>query len=191
MELLFIFAVIAVLMTLIFDYTNGFHDASNIIATIIASRAMSPIQAVLVVAFFEFLGPIIGGTAVANTIGKFIHLTGVPAINSLLIVLAGLFAATFWNLFTWWKGIPSSSSHALVGGLAGAVIISVGPDYVVWGFMELTNGHITGVTKVLLALFLSPLIGFFLGFIMQRTVMFLLRAAPAPQSTGICGMVNG
>jgi len=177
MDVLLIFIVIAVLITLVFDFTNGFHDASNIIATIIASRAMTPTQAVLLVAGFEFLGPVLGGTAVANTIGKFIDLSDVELIKALLVILAGLFAATFWNLFTWLRGIPSSSSHALVGGLIGAVVISVGSEHVVWGFSELANGHLTGVTKVLLALVFSPVIGFSVGFMLQRGMMFFLRAA--------------
>jgi len=177
MDVLLLFLVLAVLITLVFDFTNGFHDASNIIATIIASRAMTPTQAVLIVAGFEFLGPVLGGTAVANTIGKFIDLGDVEAIKALLVILAGLVAATLWNLFTWMKGIPSSSSHALVGGLIGAVIISVGPEHVVWGFSQLSHGHFTGVTKVLLALVLSPIIGFSVGFFLQRFMMLLLRAA--------------
>ncbi len=170
-------AVIAVLIVLVFDYTNGFHDAANIIASVIASRAMTPVQAVLVVGVAEFLGPLLGGTAVANTIGKFITLDGVDAPVALTIILCGLVGAIAWNLFTWWRGIPSSSSHALVGGLAGAVVVSVGPDHVVWGVVELTQGHVTGVMKVLAALFLSPLVGFWVGFLLHRFMMALLRGA--------------
>lgn len=177
MDTLLILAIAAVVIVLIFDYTNGFHDASNIIATVIASRAMTPIQAVIIVAVFEFLGPMLGGTAVANTIGHFIHIGDLEAIPSLAILLCGIFGAIFWNLLTWWFGIPSSSSHALVGGLAGAVIVSTGADHVVWGFQELTHGHMTGVTKVLLALILSPIIGFWAGFAIHRLMGFFLRAA--------------
>jgi PiT family inorganic phosphate transporter len=177
METLLVLAVIAVVVVLIFDYTNGFHDASNIIATVIASRAMTPVQAVIIVATFEFLGPILGGTAVANTIGKFIDISDLQAAPSVAILLCGIFGAIFWNLLTWWFGIPSSSSHALVGGLAGAVIVSAGADHVVWGFQELAQGHLTGVTKVLLALILSPIIGFWVGFFIHRTMSLLLRAA--------------
>lgn len=160
-----------------FDYTNGFHDASNIIATVVASRAMTPVQAVIIVAVFEFLGPVLGGTAVANTIGHFIHLDDLEALPSMLIILCGIFGAIFWNLITWWFGIPSSSSHALVGGLAGVVMVSAGTDHVVWGFQEMFHGHFTGVTKVLLALVLSPLIGFWAGFAIHRLMSFLLRGA--------------
>ncbi|HXK56835.1 MAG TPA: inorganic phosphate transporter, partial [Gammaproteobacteria bacterium] len=159
MDIILTLAVVAVIIVLIFDYTNGFHDASNIIATVIASRAMTPVQAVIIVAVFEFLGPMLGGTAVANTIGKFVQIGDLEALPSIAILLCGIFGAIFWNLATWWFGIPSSSSHALVGGLAGAVIVSAGADHVVWGFQELGQGHFTGVTKVLLALIISPIIG--------------------------------
>mgnify|MGYP003423460123 CR=1 FL=1 len=142
MDALFILALAAVLIVLLFDYTNGFHDAANIVASVIASRAMTPVQAILIVAGFEFLGPLLGGTAVANTIGKFIVLDGVPRVAALTIILCGLVGAIAWNLLTWWRGIPSSSSHALVGGLAGAVVVSVGADHVVWGFVELADGHV-------------------------------------------------
>lgn len=177
MDALFVLALAAVLIVLVFDYTNGFHDAANIVASVIASRAMTPVQAILVVAIFEFLGPLLGGTAVANTIGKFVNLDGVEATSALLILVCGLFGAIAWNLLTWWRGIPSSSSHALVGGLAGAVVVSVGADHVAWGFTELAQGHVTGIVKVLAALLLSPLIGFWAGFLLHRFVLGLLRGA--------------
>ena len=174
---LFVLAISTIVIVLIFEYTNGFHDAANIIATVIASRAMTLVQAVLLVAFFEFLGPLLGGTAVANTIGKFVDLDSVEPRLALAILLCGLLGAITWNLITWWKGIPSSSSHALVGGLAGAVVVAVGLDYVVWGFTELGHGHLTGVTKVLLALFVSPLLGFWVAFAVHRIMARLLAGA--------------
>lgn len=177
MDSLTILVLVSVGVVLIFDYTNGFHDASNIIATPIASRALTPIQAVAIVATFEFLGPLLGGTAVANTIGKFVNLNDIAAILSVGVILCGLSGAIFWNLLTWWFGIPSSSSHALVGGLTGAVLIAVGADHVIWGFQQLSEGHLTGVTKVLMALVLSPLIGFWLGFAIHRIMFFLMRGA--------------
>ncbi|MGH1463584.1 MAG: inorganic phosphate transporter [Neptuniibacter sp.] len=177
MEYFWFFIIVATLMVVLFDFTNGFHDASNMVASVIASRAMTPAQSVLIVGLFTFLGPLLGGTAVANTIGKFVELGDLPSELSLTVVICGLFAATFWNLLTWWRGLPSSSSHALVGGLVGAVVISVGPEHVLWGFSQIRHGHLTGVTKVLLALFLSPLAGFWVGFILQRLLLFLFRAA--------------
>jgi PiT family inorganic phosphate transporter len=174
---LFVLAITTIIIVLIFEYTNGFHDAANIIATVIASRAMTPVQAVLLVAFFEFLGPLLGGTAVANTIGKFITLDDLDRTLALTIVLCGLVGAIAWNLATWWFGIPSSSSHALVGGLAGVVVVAAGGDHVAWGFGDLLHGHLNGVAKVIVALILSPIIGFWVGFILHRVMLGLLRGA--------------
>ncbi|WP_374279255.1 anion permease [Azonexus sp.] len=183
MDTLFLLALTTVVIVLVFDYTNGFHDAANIVATVIASRAMTPAQAVVVVGFFEFLGPLLGGTAVANTIGGFVALDGVAPTLSLAILLCGLIGAIAWNLGTWYLGIPSSSSHALVGGLIGAVVVSVGSEHVVWGFAELSEGRLTGIVKVLAALVLSPLAGFWIGFLTHRLLTGALRAAnPAANS---------
>lgn len=172
-----ILAVATIAIVLAFEYTNGFHDAANIIATVIASRAMTPVQAVMLVAFFEFLGPLLGGTAVANTIGKLITLNDLNPVLSLTIVLCGLVGAIAWNLLTWWRGIPSSSSHAMVGGLAGVVVVAAGANHVAWGFGDLLHGHLNGVTKVLAALVLSPIIGFWVGFALHKTMLRLLRGA--------------
>jgi len=177
MDTILVLALATIIVVLLFEYTNGFHDAANIIATVIASRAMTPVQAVLVVAFFEFLGPLLGGTAVANTIGKFVTLDDLDRVTALTIVFCGLLGAIAWNLLTWWRGIPSSSSHALVGGLAGVVMVAAGADHVSWGFGELLDGHLTGVAKVLVALILSPLIGFWVGYALHKTMMALLRGA--------------
>jgi PiT family inorganic phosphate transporter len=177
MDLVLLLAVVSVIVILLFDVTNGFHDASNMIATVVASRAMTPIQAVMVVGTFHFIGPILGGTAVANTIGKFIDVSSLDVVVSLTIILCGLSGAIFWNLLTWWFGIPSSSSHALVGGLIGAVVLASGPEHVVWGFGQLLHGELTGVTKVILALIISPFIGFWVGFALHRLMGFLLQGA--------------
>src|SRR5512136_67917 len=101
MDTLLVLAIAAIAIVLVFEYTNGFHDAANIIATVIASRAMTPVQAVLLVAFFEFLGPLLGGTAVANTIGKFVTLDDIDRAQALMIVLCGLSGAIGWNILTW------------------------------------------------------------------------------------------
>lgn len=177
MDILLLLTFVAVAIVLLFDYTNGFHDAANIVATVIASRAMQPAQAVMIIGVFEFLGPLLGGTAVANTIGKFVQLDDLPKVMSLTVLVSGLGGAIVWNLVTWWKGIPSSSSHALVGGLIGAVVLAVGADHVAWGFSELAQGHVTGVMKVLLALILSPVVGFWVGFGLHRLFSVAFRAA--------------
>ena len=188
MDLLFLLAIVTVAIVLLFDYTNGFHDAANIVATVIASRAMTPAQAVVIVGVFEFLGPLLGGTAVADTIGGFVRMDDVAPLLSLSILLCGLIGAIAWNLATWYFGIPSSSSHALVGGLIGAVVVSVGTEHVVWGFAELRNGHLTGIVKVLAALVLSPLIGFWVGFLIHRLLNALLMAANPAANARLRGL---
>lgn len=166
---------LAVVMVVLFDFSNGFHDASNLIASSIASRAMTPAQSVMLVGVFTLLGPLLGGTAVANTIGHIIDLDALSPVLSLQTVLSGLLAAIGWNLVTWWRGLPSSSSHALVGGLTGAVIIASGPGHVHWGWSALWSGHLDGVIKVVLALLLSPIAGFWMGFAGNRLALLLLR----------------
>jgi len=180
MDSLLTIVTATIVLLVVFDYTNGFHDASNVIATAIASRAMTPGQAVLVVGFFEFLGPVLCGTAVADTIGGFVDISSLPALPAMTIILCGVVAAVAWDIITWRFGIPSSSSHALVGGLVGAVLVSVGSEHIVWGLSELAHGHITGVFKVLFALLISPILGFWVGFAIHRWMGLLLRGA-SPQ----------
>lgn len=136
---------IIVLFALVFDYINGFHDTANAIATSVSTKALSPRNAVIISATFNFLGAI-SGTAVAATIGKNI----VDAADVVpLVIVSALIGAIFWNLFTWYFGIPSSSSHALIGGLVGAVIARHGTAAVLWdGFLRIVAGLVT-----------SPLIG--------------------------------
>ena len=177
MDPVIVLVMLAAFAVLAFDYTNGFHDAANAVATVIASRAMTPAQAVLVVGVFEFLGPLLGGTAVANTIGGFVYLGDLPVTLSLGVVLAALIGAIAWNLLTWWRGIPSSSSHALVGALVGAAVTASSNGHVVWGFSALLQGRLEGVAKVLLALLLSPLLGFGVGFLIHKFLRLAFRAA--------------
>ena len=175
----FVLVVLAVLLVVAFDFTNGFHDASNMVATIIASRALTPAQAILLISLFSFLGPLLGGTAVANTMGGFVRLDDLERAAALVIILSGLGGAVIWNLLTWRWGIPSSSSHALVGGLCGAVGVGAGIDHVNWGFDALLAGHLVGVCGIGAALLLSPLLGFGVGFALQRLMLrALARATP-------------
>ncbi|WP_130470672.1 inorganic phosphate transporter [Candidatus Magnetaquicoccus inordinatus] len=180
-DIIYNLAVATVVVILIFDYTNGFHDASNIIGTVIASRAMTPIQSVIIVATFEFLGPLLGGTAVANTIGGIAKISDLTPTLSMTVVFCGMLGSIFWNLLTWWFGIPSSSSHALVGGLVGAVLFAAGADHVVWGVDALMEKHkLTGVTKTVAALIISPLAAFWTGFFFFKLMRWLLmRAKPS------------
>jgi inorganic phosphate transporter, PiT family len=118
------YLIIAVIvLALVFDFLNGIHDSSNIVATMISSRALSPRLALTMTAIAEFSGPLIFGVAVANTIGN--EVVSASAI-SIQVILAALISAILWNLLTWYLGFPSSSSHALIGGFIGAVIIGAG-----------------------------------------------------------------
>lgn len=158
--------IAVILFALIFDFLNGIHDSSNIVATMISSRAFSPRVALGVTALAEFSGPFIFGVAVAETIGNEIV---TPQTINLQVILAALLAAILWNLLTWFLGFPSSSSHALIGGFIGSVIVGAG-----WQEIKFN-----GLEKVLIALFTSPIIGFVFGFIITRLVTFLCwRASP-------------
>ncbi len=158
--------VIVIVLALIFDFLNGIHDSSNVVATMISSRALSPRVALGMTAVAEFSGPLIFGVAVANTIGNEVVVS--DAISPLVLV-AALVSAICWNLLTWYLGFPSSSSHALIGGFIGAVAMGAG-----WQAIKLS-----GLEKILLALFTSPIIGFIIGFILLRLVLlFSWNATP-------------
>jgi len=158
----------------IFDFTNGFHDTANLIATAVASRALRPIPAVIIAALFTLLGPLIGGTAVADTVGQIVTLDGMAATAAVIVVLAALAGAITWNVGTWLFGIPSSSSHALVGALCGATLVTRGVGGIHWG---LGPDGLEGVARVLLTLFVSPVLGLIAGFLAQRAARWALRRA--------------
>lgn len=149
---------------LLFDFLNGFHDSSNIVATVISSRALSPRAALYMTAIAEFIAPFIFGVAVATTVGR--GLIDPNAISP-RVVIAAVLAAIIWNLFTWFIGIPSSSSHALVGGLLGSGILLEG-----WQVVQ-----IPGLVKILVALFISPPIGLVVGYLFTHVVMRLFQNA--------------
>ncbi|HCJ52174.1 MAG TPA: anion permease, partial [Candidatus Kerfeldbacteria bacterium] len=145
-----VFVVIIIFIALAFDFTNGLHDAANSIATVVSTRVLTPRQAVLWAAFFNFVAFLIFGTAVAATIGKgMIDIT----IVTPLVIFAGLIGAICWNLFTWYLGLPTSSSHALIGGFAGAAVIKGGLGVII----------LSGWTKTLIFIILAPTIGMLLG----------------------------
>ncbi len=170
------FTIATVVLLLFFDYTNGFHDTANMVGSVIATRAMSPTQAIAIVSFYTFLGPLLGGTAVANTLGQFVALDDQSTLTGVSVVFAGVVGAVAWNLLTWWRGLPSSSSHALVGGLIGAVLAAAGGDHIRWGWEALVHrGEWTGVTKIVAALLFSPLLGLIAGFLLFRLLRFLCR----------------
>jgi len=152
--------LLVILLALIFEFINGMRDSSNIVATMISSRAFNPQTALGLTAVAEFAGPLLFGVTVAKTIGSDIVSASIISLQALT---AGLIGAIIWNLITWYLGIPSSSSHALIGGLIGAAVISSG-----WGAVKFD-----GIVKVLMALFISPVIGFVSGFILLKIVYLL------------------
>lgn len=166
-----------VILALFFDYTNGFHDAANVVATIIATGAMTPRKALVMAAICEFIGPFLFGTAVAQTIGKgIIDISAFDARAmdvSIILIIAALIGAISWNLITWFFGIPSSSSHALVGGMMGAVLLAYGPDKILW----------KGILYVVTVLILSPVVGLLFGMLFLKITFRLSQnAAPAINS---------
>lgn len=149
-------------LALVFGFLNGIHDSSNIVATIIASRSMSPRMALTITAIAEFIGPFLFGLAVARTIGEGLVS---PQAMTLPILMAALAGSIGWNIFTWRVGIPSSSSHALIGGILGAVVMGAGREQIIF----------SGLAKVLLALSLSPFAGLVVGYLLTKLVYLLAR----------------
>ena len=158
----FWFVIVIIGVALAFDFLNGFHDAANSIATVVSTRVLSPRQAVIWAAFFNFVAAFTFGTAVAKTMGK-----GMVDLNfvNLYVILAGLLGAIFWDIFTWYFGLPVSSSHALIGGYAGAAIAKGG-----WAVIIPS-----GWTKTLLFIILSPLIGFILAAGFMIVIYWIFR----------------
>ncbi|MBI2864008.1 MAG: inorganic phosphate transporter [Chloroflexi bacterium] len=163
---LILLVVVVVLLALVFDFINGFHDTANAIATSVSTRVLSPRVAIAMSAVLNVVGAVTG-TAVAKAIGK-----GIVAPNSVTqaTVIAALLAAIAWNLITWYYGIPSSSSHAIIGGLIGAAVVTAGVGALDWG----------GVTKIFIVLVLSPFVGFiFSGALMTALLWLFHRTSPA------------
>jgi PiT family inorganic phosphate transporter len=156
--------IIVIALALIFDFLNGVHGSSNIVATVISSRAFRPPVALLIIGAAEFIGPFLFGVAVAKTVGAQIVDTRVITYN---ILMASLISCVAWNFLTWFLGLPSSPSHGLVGGLVGATVLGVG----------LSALRMQGLTKVLIALFITPLISFGFGYITTKLIFFLVRNA--------------
>lgn len=153
--------IATILLALLFDFLNGFHDAANSIATIVSTRVLKPQTAVFWAAFFNFIAFLLFKVHVATTIG-----TGIITANIVdtPLILAALWGAIVWNVLTWWVGIPSSSSHALIGGLVGAGLMKAGWSVLVW----------SGLTKVLVSIVLSPLLGWLLGLVLMFVITWLL-----------------
>ncbi len=170
MDTTLLLLLITVSVALVFDFINGFHDAANSIATVVSTRVLSPRVAVVWAAFFNFVAAFVLGTAVAHTIGKgMIDLS----IVTQYVVLSGLMGAIVWDLLTWWWGLPTSSSHALIGGYAGAAMMRAA---FVWGPSRMFSVILPhGWTKTLIFIVLAPLIGIGLGFIFMVAVFWIFR----------------
>jgi len=167
--------IIIVALALIFDYINGFHDAANSIATVVSTKVLTPFQAVVWAAFFNFVAFFIfRDHGVANTIAKTVHegvnADGIPYIT-LFVILAGLIAAIFWNLLTWWFGIPSSSSHTLIGGFAGAAIAHT-------GFESINSAKIVQIASFIV---LAPAIGMFIAFLISIWFLHAFKKTILPK----------
>src|SRR5205809_3907390 len=158
--------IIVVLAAIAFEYINGFHDAANAIATVVSTKVLTPRQAIAMAAFFNLTGALMG-TAVASTIGKGIVDTKVVDMKTVLCALLG---AIVWNLLTWWLGLPSSSSHALIGGLCGAALATAHGD---WSVLKWSSGL---TPKVIVPMFTSPVIGFLLGAVLMGLLFVILRS---------------
>jgi len=157
-----VLVVLVIVVALVFDYINGFHDAANSIATVVSTRVLKPGQAVIWAAFFNFAAAFGFGTAVASTVGA-----GMIDIKivTFAVILAGLVGAITWDLITWYFGLPTSSSHALIGGYAGAAVARVGPSAIIAG----------GWTKTLIFIVLAPGIGLVLGLTFMTAIFWLFR----------------
>ena len=166
MEYILIITVAIVIFSLIFDFINGFHDTANAVATAVSTRALTPRTAIILASVMNFIGALTF-TGVASTITKDI-VDPFKLENGLVVVLAAILAAIIWNLVTWFFGIPSSSSHALIGSIAGAAIASQGTFAVL---------HYQGFTKIIIVLLLSPVIAFCVGFIMYSIVKVVFKNA--------------
>jgi PiT family inorganic phosphate transporter len=156
----FLYVVIG--LVLVFDFLNGFHDSANSIATVVSTKVLSPLVAVIIAAFFNFIAFTVFPLKVAHTIGN-----GVvnPAVINLTVIASALVAAITWNLVTWWWGLPSSSSHTLVGGLVGAATTHAGVSSIVFA----------GLIKIILFIFIAPIIGMVLSFSISTIVVYLFR----------------
>jgi PiT family inorganic phosphate transporter len=161
-DLSLLFIIFIIIVALVFDFTNGMHDAANSVSTIVSTRVLTPRQAVIWAAFFNFIAFLIFGTAVATTIGKgMIDLTAVTPT----VILAGVCGAIFWNLLTWYLGLPTSSSHALIGGYAGAAVAKSGFGVII----------ASGWYKTLIFIVLAPAIGLILGFLLKVITTWIAR----------------
>ena len=164
--------VMVLLLGIAFDVSNGFHDSSNAIAALVATRAARPVTAIAMASVFTMLGAILVATAVAETIGGIVTL---DASQTMIVLFSALLAGLVWNLLTWYRGLPSSSSHALIGGLVGAGLVMAGASSINWGGFDGLKP--VGVAGALVGLAISPLIGFAVAWLLARSTALATRRA--------------
>ena len=167
----------SIAVALFFDFVNGFHDSANAIATIVGTRVLRPVHAVSIAAIANFTGPFIFGTAVAATVGKGIIQ---PEFSTIYVILAGLIGAIVWDLITWYFGLPSSSSHALIGGLVGSALIAGGLNAIVF----------SGIEKTLIFMVVSPMAGFAVAFAFAIVLMYYLQQSKPSKVNRIFGKLQ-
>src|SRR5688572_20440351 len=167
----------AIIAALFFDFVNGFHDSANAIATVVGTRVLKPLHAVSIAALANFAGPFVFGTAVAATVGKGIIQ---PEFSTVYVILAGLIGAIIWDLITWWLGLPSSSSHALIGGLVGSALIAGGLQGIVF----------SGIEKVLIFMVVSPSVGFAIAAGFTIAIMLAFRRSASGKVNGVFGKLQ-
>jgi inorganic phosphate transporter, PiT family len=170
-DLALLSVIAIVVLALVFDFTNGFHDAANSIATVVSTRVLTPRMAVIWAALFNFIAFLVFQTHVANTVGKIVD----PDVVSEAVIFAGLVGAIAWNFITWWLGLPTSSSHALIGGFAGAGVAKAGFGVLDAGSLE----------KTILWIPLSPLLGMTLGFLLMLASMWIFRRSSPSRVDGL------
>lgn len=173
----FTLLIVIIVLALIFDYINGFHDAANAIATIVATKVLSPFQAVVWAAFFNFLAYWVFGFGVADTVAKTANTMDI----NLIVILAGVIAAIIWNLFTWWQGIPSSSSHTLIGGFAGAAIAHAGFDVVNWYSAGKDGGFPSGVLVIIAFIVIAPFLGAIISYLISIWLLHTSKKTFGPK----------
>ena len=177
MIIMYELAIGAIIAALIFDFINGFHDAANSIATVVGTRVLKPLHAVTLAAIANFVGPFLFGVAVATTIGKGIIN---PDFVTIHIIIGALFGAIVWNLITWWLGLPSSSSHALVGGIIGAGIAGAGTHAIIFG----------GLEKVVTGILVSPIVGLVGAFLLATLIVKIFAKKKPAHVNSIFGKLQ-
>src|SRR5918911_3855076 len=176
-EGLFSIVIGAIAAALFFDFVNGFHDSANAIATVVGTRVLKPLYAVSMAAVANFAGPFIFGTAIAATVGKGIIQ---PEFSTVYVILAGLIGGIVWDLITWWFGLPSSSSHALIGGLVGSALIAGGLQGIVF----------SGIEKILIFMVVSPSLGFAIAAAFTVAIMLGFRKSTSVKVNRIFGKLQ-